>query len=109
MVNILKDFHQIAVVREKSRLVPLNAIPAGRPKPLTNAAAVETPVVKTIDFIRLVSTKLVIVLNHFIFFTKVSQTTVSSSKYASISANFFEQCACGSCGAAGYILLVLLS
>ena len=37
-VKILKDFHAMAVARERSRLVPLKAIPAGNPAPLANAA-----------------------------------------------------------------------
>ena len=37
-VNILKDFHVMAVSRERSILVPLKAIPKGRPTSLANAA-----------------------------------------------------------------------
>ena len=65
-VNILKDFPVIAIAREKTRLVPLNVIPTGRPA-LINAA-VESPPVITANVIRPVSTMLVIVSNHFIFF-----------------------------------------
>ena len=38
MVNISQDFCVIAVAREKSRLVSLNAMPTGRPTPLTKVA-----------------------------------------------------------------------
>ena len=57
----------MTVARERSRLVPLKAMPTGRPRPLANAA-IEPPPVITIDVIRSVSTMLVIVLNRFIFF-----------------------------------------
>ena len=49
-VKILKDFHVMAVAREKRRLVPLNTIPTGRLAPLANAA-IETPSVMTVDVI----------------------------------------------------------
>ena len=107
-VKILKYFYVIAVRREKGRLIPLNAIPTGRPTPLANVA-IETPPVITVDVIRPVSTMLVIVLNRFIFFASHLQTSNSSSKYASISVNYFNRYACGSCGAVGlsYILISL--
>ena len=57
----------MAVARERSRLVPLKAIPTGNPVPLANAAMLILPVI-TVDVIRPVSTILVIVLNHLIFF-----------------------------------------
>ena len=57
----------MAVARERSRLVPLKAIPTGNPTPLANAA-IEIPPVITVDVIRPVSTIPVIVLNRFIFF-----------------------------------------
>ena len=50
----------MAVAREKSRLVPLNAKPIGSPALLANAA-IETPLVITVDVIRPVSIMLVIV------------------------------------------------
>ena len=65
-VKILKDFRVMAVAREKSRIVPPKAIPTGNPTTLANAA-IEIPPVMTIDVIKLVSTILVIVLNHFFF------------------------------------------
>ena len=57
----------MAVARERSRLVPLKAIPTGNPVPLANAAMLILPVI-TVDVIRPVSTILVIVLNHLFFF-----------------------------------------
>ena len=57
----------MAVARERSRLVPLKTIPTGNPVPLPNAAMLIPPVI-TVDVIRSVSTILVIVLNHLIFF-----------------------------------------
>ena len=52
MVNILKLFRVIAVATEKNRLVPLNAIPTG--KPVENAnAAIGTPSVITVDVLEL--------------------------------------------------------
>ena len=60
----------MTVAREKSRLVPLKAIPTGRPTPLANAA-IETPPVITVDVIRPVSTILVIALDRFNFLQAV--------------------------------------
>ena len=57
----------MAVARERSRLVPLKAIPTGNPTPLANAAMLILPVI-TVDVIRLVSTIPAIVLNRFTFF-----------------------------------------
>ena len=51
---------------EKSRLIPLNAIPTGKPTPLANAE-IETPPVITVDVIRLISTMLVNLWNRYIF------------------------------------------
>ena len=82
-----KDFCVMAVARERSRLVPLKAIPTGNPTPLANAA-IEIPPVITVDVIRPVSTIPVIVLNRFIFLAIRSRTSISSSKHASISVNF---------------------
>ena len=101
MVKVLKDFYVMNVDRERSRLVPLKTMPTGRPTPLANAA-VEIPPVITVDVIRPVSMMPVIVLNHFIFLAICSRTSVPSSKYASISVNFFKQYVCGSCGAVGF-------
>ena len=42
----------MAVARERSRLVPLKAIPTGNPTPLANAAMLIPPVT-TVDVIRL--------------------------------------------------------
>lgn len=65
MVNILKDFCNVAVAREKRRLA-LNAISAGRPAPLVNVA-METPPVVVADVDRPSYTMLVTALNCFIF------------------------------------------
>ena len=86
-VKVLEDFRVMAIVRGKSRLVPLKAMPTGRPTPLANAA-IEMPPVITVDVIRPVSTMPVIVLNRFIFLAIRSRTSISSSKHASISVNF---------------------
>ena len=56
----------MAVARERSRLVPLKAIPTGNPTPLANATMLIPPVI-TVDVIRSVSTIHLIVVNHFIF------------------------------------------
>lgn len=54
IVNVLKDFLEIAVAREKVSLIPLNTMSSGRSTPLTNAA-METHLVTTVDIIRPVS------------------------------------------------------
>ena len=100
MVKILKDFCEMAVARERSRLVPPKAIPTGSPTPLASAA-IEIPPVITVDVIRPVSTIPVIVLNRFIFLPICSRTSISLKKYASISLSFFKQYVCGSWGAVG--------
>ena len=56
----------MAVARERSRLVPLNAMPKGNTTPLANAV-IEIPPLITVDVIRSVSTILVIILNRFNF------------------------------------------
>ena len=65
-VKILKDFRVMAVARERSRLVPLKAIPTGNPTPLEYAAMLIPPVM-TIDLIKPVSTIPVIVLTFHFF------------------------------------------
>ena len=57
----------MAVARERSRLVPLKAMPTGNPTPLANAVIEILPVI-AVDVIRPVSIIPVIVLNRFIFF-----------------------------------------
>ena len=94
-VKVLKDFHVMTVARERSRPVPLKVMPTGRPTPLANAA-IENPPVMTVDVIRPVSTMPMTVLNRFIFFASRSRTSISSSRYASISVNFFKRYVCGS-------------
>ena len=66
IVNILKDFCVIAVLRQKNRLVYFNAITTGIPTPFPTLA-METPPVITVNVIRHVSIKPAIVLNQFIF------------------------------------------
>ena len=66
-VKVLKDFHVMAVARERSRLFPFKVIARGNPTPLANAA-IKIPPVINVDVIRPVSTITVIVLNCFIFF-----------------------------------------
>ena len=89
MVKVLKYFHVMTVTRERSRLVPLKTIPKGRSTPLANAV-IEIPLVITVDVIRPLFTMALIVLNGFIFLAILSRTSVSSSKYASISVNFLS-------------------
>ena len=69
----------MAVARERSRLVPLKAIPTGNPTLLANAV-MEIPPVITVDVIRPVSTIPVIILNHFIFLAICSRTSISLRK-----------------------------
>ena len=97
-VKIVKDFCVMAVTREKSRLVPLKAIPTGNPTPLADAAMLIPPVI-TVDVIRPTSTIPVTVLNRFIFLAFCSQTSISLRKHTSFSDNLFNRCGCGSYGA----------
>ena len=98
---LLNDVRMMTVARERSRLVPLKAMPADIPT-LVGNAAIEIPPVITVDVIRPVSTIPVIVLNRFIFLAICSQNSILSSKNASISVNFFNRYVCGSCGAVGF-------
>ena len=79
----------MVVARGRSRLVPLKAILTGNPTPLANAA-IEIPLVITVDVIRLVCTIPVIVLNRFVFLAICSRTSISLRKYASLSLNLFD-------------------
>ena len=99
-VKILKDFRVMTVARERSKLVPLKAMPTGRPTPLANVA-IEIPPVITVDVIRPVSTMPVIVLHRFIFLAFRSRTSISSCRYASVSVNLFKRYVCASYGAVG--------
>ena len=94
-VKIVKDFCVMAVTREKSRLVPLKAIPTGNPTPLANAA-IETPPVITVDVIRPLSVISLVVLNGFIFSAICSRTSISLKKCLNLRL--------GSCGAVGFNL-----
>ena len=91
----------MTVARERSRLVPLKAMPTGRLTSLKNAAIEVRPVI-TVDVIRPVSTMPVIVLNHFIFLAIRLRTSILSNKHASISVNFFKRYFCVSCGIVGF-------
>ena len=90
----------MAVARERSKLIPLKAIPRGNPTPLENAVIDISPVI-TVDVIRAVSTIPVIVLNDFIFLAIFSRTSISLKKHASISDNLFKRCVCCICSAVG--------
>ena len=79
----------MTVERERSRLVQLKAMPTGRPTPLANAE-IEIPPVITVDVIRPVSTMPASVLILFNILSILSQSSFSSSKYASISVNFLS-------------------
>ena len=100
-VKILRDYRVMAVARERSRVVPLKAIPTSNPTPLANTTMEITPVIN-VDVVRPASTIPVIVLNRFIFLTIFSRTSISSRKNAAISDNLFNRYDCGSCGAAGF-------
>ena len=65
--------------RERNKLVPLKAMPTGRPTLLVNAA-MEIPPVITVDVIRLVSTIPAIVLNRFIFLAIVHELQFHQEK-----------------------------
>ena len=93
-VKVLKDLRVMTVARERSRLVPLKAMPTGRSTPLPNSA-IEIPPVINFDVIRPVSTMPVIVLNHFIFFWQSVDEFVNASQ-------FFKRYVCGSCDAVGF-------
>ena len=101
IVKFLKDFRVVTVARERSKLVPLKAMPTGRPTPLANAAIEIHPVI-TVDVIKPASKIPVIVLNRFIFLAIRSRTSILSRKYDSISVNLFMRYICGSCGAVGF-------
>ena len=91
----------MAVARERSRLVPLKAIPTGNSTLLANPV-IEIPPVITVDVIRPVSAIPVTVLNRFMFLAICSRTSNSSRKYVSISDNSFNRYDYGSCGAVGF-------
>ena len=69
----------MAVARERSRVVPLNAIPTDNPTPLGNAA-IEVPQVIAVDVIKPVSTIPVIVLNRFIFWQFIHELQFHQEK-----------------------------
>ena len=73
MINVLQAFCVVTVARERSRLVPLKAIPMGRTTPLANAVLEIVPV-NNVDVIGPVSTMPVILLNRFTFFVIRSRT-----------------------------------
>ena len=69
----------MTVARERSRLVPLKAMPIGRPTPPANAA-IEIPPVINVDVIKPVSRIPVIVLNRFIFLQSVHELQFHQEK-----------------------------
>ena len=83
-VKILKDFCVMSVARERIKLVPLKVMATGKPTSLANAA-IKIPPVITVDVIKTVSTMLVILLNHFIFFASLSRPSISLSRVGQIS------------------------
>ena len=86
-VEVLKDFRVMTVVKERSRLVPLKAMPMGNPTPLTNAAIGIPPVI-TVDVIKPVSTIPVIVLNRFIFWQSVHKLQFHQEKMPQFQSIF---------------------
>ena len=100
-VKSLKDFREMTVARERSKLVPLNVMPPGDQTPLANAS-IEFPTVINVDVIRSVSLTPVIVLNRFIVLVIRSRTSIYSRKNASISDNLFNRYVCDSCAAVGF-------
>ena len=97
MVKILKDFCVMAVARERSRLVPLKAIPTGNPTPLANVA-IEIPPVITVDNLACVYDTCDCI-ESFHFFGDLFTNFDFIKKNASISDNLFNRYNCGSCGA----------
>ena len=75
--------------RERSKLVPLKAMPTGKSTPLENAST-EIPPVITVDVIRPVCTIPVIVMNRSTFLAFRSRNLISSRRYVSISVNFLS-------------------
>ena len=69
----------MAVARKRSRLVPLRAMPMGRPTPLANAA-IDIPPVITMDVIKPVSMITVIVFNRFIFWQFIHEPQFHQEK-----------------------------
>ena len=76
MENILKDVRVLAVARENSRLVSLNAIPK-RQENTTFKCDTGNVLSKRADVARFVSTMHMVALNRFIFFASLSRTSIS--------------------------------
>ena len=76
MENILKDVRVLAVARENSRLVSLNAIPK-RQENTTFKCDTGNVLSKRADVVRFVSTMHMVALNRFIFFASLSRTSIS--------------------------------
>ena len=87
IVSILKDFCVIIIAREKTRLVPLNAVPTGRPTLLANGE-IETPPLITVDSIRAVCTMLVILFNSFIFSSAVRKLQIHQANMHQFQLTF---------------------
>ena len=103
MVKVLEDFRVVTVAREKSRLVSLKAMPAGRPAPLANAAIEIHPVIIVI-IVRPVSMIPVIELNCFIFFDNPFTYFNFVQQICLNFSSFFKEYVYGSCGVIGFRL-----
>ena len=91
----------MTVTRERSRLVPLKAMPTGRRTTPANAV-IEFPPVITFDVIRLVSAMPVIALNRLIFWQSVHELQFYQEKMPQFQSIFLSNMFCGSCGAVGF-------
>ena len=101
-IEALRCFSVAGVIREKTRLTLLRAIPTGSPTPLASAA-MDIPPVNTVYVIRLVSAMHKIVMDRLIFLAFCSHFSILSRKNASISDNLFNRYVCGStCGSVGF-------
>ena len=77
------------IERERATLKQPKAAPTGRPTLLANAG-IEVPPVIVDDVIRPMSSVPMILLNRFFFLACGLGSSISSSKYASISVIFFN-------------------
>ena len=100
-VKDLENFRVKIVGRKRAARIPPKTAPSCRPTPLASAA-MEFPLMITDDAIRLVPTIPTILLNRFFFLACRLRSSISSSKYASISVIFFKRYVCDSCGGVGF-------
>ena len=89
------------VKRERSTPSPPKAAPTGRLALLTNGG-IEAPPAITAEVIKPMFLMPMIVFNRFFFVAYRLRASISLRKNASISVNFFNRYACGSCGALGF-------